>query len=89
MNGKKSKKQHSKKQGGGDKSDGKKAKKTSGKKSEGRTRSAKSRFNIDIFTEPCMENAYYICHNVQDVLKCRGFPWPDAANKKKKGKKGK
>ncbi|CAB0029527.1 unnamed protein product [Trichogramma brassicae] len=34
-----------------------------------------------------MENAYYTCHNIMDVLYCRGFPWPDAQKKKRKGKK--
>lgn len=68
---------------------GKGVKKVSVKKTEGKTKSTKSRFNVDIFTDHCMENAYFICHNVQDVLKYRGFPWPDAVNKKKKGKKGK
>lgn len=54
------------------------------RKSEGKS---KSRCNVDIFNEYAMENAYYTCHNVQDVLKCRGFPWPDAQKKKKKGKR--
>lgn len=56
------------------------------RKSEGKS---KSRCNVDIFNEHAMENAYYTCHNVQDLLKCRGFPWPDAQKKKKKGKGGK
>ncbi|XP_014299632.1 small lysine-rich protein 1 [Microplitis demolitor] len=48
----------------------------------------KSRFTMDIFNEEVMENAYYTCHNIMDVLKCRGFPWPEAQKKKKKkGKK--
>lgn len=46
-----------------------------------------SRCTVDIFTEAAMENAYTTCHNVQDLLKSRGFPWPDAQKKKKKGKK--
>lgn len=62
---------------------------TKTKTKEGKSKSSKSRFHVDIFNDHCMENAYFICHNVQDVLKCRGFPWPDAHNKKKKGKKGK
>ncbi|KAI5741351.1 hypothetical protein M8J76_012760 [Diaphorina citri] len=49
----------------------------------------KTRSNVDIFNEHAMENAYFTCHNVQDLLKCRGFPWPDLQKKKKKGKKGK
>lgn len=44
-----------------------------------------SKFQGDIFNEGAMENAYVVCHNVQDLLKVRGFPWPEA--KKKKGKK--
>lgn len=61
-------------------------KKLTGKKSEGR-RSKSARYNVDIFTEVAIENAYTTCHNVQDLLKYRGFPWPDALKKKKKGKK--
>lgn len=66
-------------------------KKTAGGKSKktvrkgGRSKSA--RCNVDIFTEIAMENAYTTCHNVQDLLKYRGFPWPEAQKKKKKGKK--
>lgn len=48
----------------------------------------KARFTMDIFNEEVMENAYYTCHNIMDVLNCRGFPWPEA-QKKKKGKKKK
>lgn len=48
---------------------------------------AKPRCNVDIFNEDAMQNAYYTCHNVQDLLKCRGFPWPGAQKKKKKGKR--
>lgn len=47
----------------------------------------KARFTMDIFNEEAMENAYYTCHNIMDVLYCRGFPWPDAQKKKKKGRK--
>lgn len=61
-------------------------KKSTGRKSEGR-RSKSARCNVDIFTEVAMENAYSTCHNVQDLLRFRGFPWPDAQKKKKKGKK--
>ncbi|XP_018579237.1 small lysine-rich protein 1 [Anoplophora glabripennis] len=60
-----------------------KPKKTGGRK--GRSKSA--RCTVDIFTEAAMENAYTTCHNVQDLLRWRGFPWPDAQKKKKKGKK--
>ncbi|KAG8228171.1 hypothetical protein J437_LFUL014406 [Ladona fulva] len=61
------------------------AKKTSGKskRSEGKS---KSRYAVDIFSEAAVENAYYICHNVQDALMYRGFQWPSVQKKKKKGK---
>lgn len=51
----------------------------------------KSRNLVDVFNECAMDNAYHTCHNVQDLLKCRGFPWPLAQKKKKKkySKKGK
>ncbi|KAJ6649811.1 Small lysine-rich protein 1 [Pseudolycoriella hygida] len=62
---------------GGDKKKGKSKKKTGSGKS--------TKFQGDIFNEGAMENAYFVCHNVQDVLRVRGFPWPEA--KKKKGKK--
>ncbi|KAI4489640.1 hypothetical protein M0802_010899 [Mischocyttarus mexicanus] len=63
-----------------------------GKKSKGTKRTKKTggriKFTMDIFNEEAMENAYYTCHNIMDVLKCRGFPWPEAQKKKKKkGKK--
>lgn len=63
-----------------------------GSKSKGSKKSrrsgGKARFTMDIFNEEMMENAYYTCHNIMDVLKCRGFPWPEA-QKKKKGKRKK
>ena len=44
----------------------------------------------DILDEAAMENAYNICHNVQDLLHFRGFAWEGApSKKKKKGKKRK
>ncbi|XP_025404926.1 small lysine-rich protein 1 [Sipha flava] len=51
----------------------------------------KSRNLVDVFNECAMDNAYYTCHNIQDLLKCRGFPWPQLQKKKKKkgSKKGK
>lgn len=64
--------------------------KNNGGKSRGSKKSRRSgrkaRFTMDIFNEEVMENAYYTCHNIMDVLKCRGFPWPEA-QKKKKGKR--
>lgn len=78
-NGKNGKKSKNGKDNNGGKSKG--AKKS--RKSGGRTK-----FTMDIFNEEAMENAYYTCHNIMDVLKCRGFPWPEAQKKKKKkGKK--
>ncbi|XP_023288756.1 small lysine-rich protein 1 [Orussus abietinus] len=67
----------------------KKGKNGSGSKktSRGSKSAGKARFAMDIFNEEVMENAYYLCHNIMDVLSCRGFPWPDAQKKKKKGKK--
>lgn len=66
-----------------------KAKKTGGGGGGGggKKRSKSARCTVDIFTEAAMENAYSTCHNVQDLLKWRGFPWPDAQKKKKKGKR--
>ncbi|CAO1361647.1 unnamed protein product [Diamesa tonsa] len=46
-----------------------------------------SKFQGDILSDSAMENAYYICHNLMDVLRVRGFPWPELGKKKKKGKK--
>lgn len=63
------------------------AKATKQKKGGRKGRSKGARCTVDIFTEAAMENAYTTCHNVQDLLKWRGFPWPDIQKKKKKGKK--
>uniref|UniRef100_A0A182QI81 Small lysine-rich protein 1 n=1 Tax=Anopheles farauti TaxID=69004 RepID=A0A182QI81_9DIPT len=71
----------------GDEEDGEaKPKKGKGKKGKGKGGKS-SKFQGDIFNEAAMENAYYICHNIQDVLKSRGFAWPEGQKKKKKGKK--
>lgn len=77
------------KNGNGAAAGGSKAKaKGSKKASRGSKRAGgKARFTMDIFNEEAMENAYYTCHNVMDLLLCRGFPWPEAQKKKKKGKK--
>lgn len=48
---------------------------------------SRSKCQVDVFNEAAMENAYYTCHNVQDLLKTRGFPWPELQKKKKKKKK--
>ncbi|KAB0801650.1 hypothetical protein PPYR_03836 [Photinus pyralis] len=79
------KKKKSKNAKNGDKGKAKKARKGGGGGGGGRSKSA--RYTVDIFNEAAMENAYATCHNVQDLLKFRGFPWPDAQKKKKKGKK--
>uniref|UniRef100_A0A0K2V5D3 Uncharacterized protein n=1 Tax=Lepeophtheirus salmonis TaxID=72036 RepID=A0A0K2V5D3_LEPSM len=48
---------------------------------------------VDILDEAAIENAYNICHNVQDLLFFRGFYWEGQCKKgkgkgrKKKGKK--
>ncbi|CAL7950407.1 unnamed protein product [Xylocopa violacea] len=68
----------------------KNGKNSNGSKNKGTKRSRKSggraKFSMDIFNEEAMENAYYTCHNIMDVLRCRGFPWPEAQKKKKKKK---
>merc|ERR1712008_440529 len=43
---------------------------------------------VSVLDEAAMENAYNICHNVQDLLYFRGFFW-EGDKDKKKGKKGK
>jgi hypothetical protein len=45
---------------------------------------AKSR-SVNILDEAAMENAYNICHSVQDLLYFRGFFW-EGNSKKGKGK---
>lgn len=61
---------------------------SNGGKSKGARKTKRSggkmKFVMNIFNEEAMENAYYTCHNIMDVLKCRGFPWPEAQKKKKK-----
>lgn len=61
-----------------------KKKKGKGKKGGGKGKSSK--FSGDMLSEAAIENAYYICHNIQDLLKSRGFIWPVLQQKKKKGK---
>lgn len=41
--------------------------------------------NVSVLDEAAMENAYNICHNVQDLLYFRGFFW-EGDSKKGKGK---
>ncbi|KAG5863804.1 hypothetical protein JTB14_035956 [Gonioctena quinquepunctata] len=81
--GKKKKPKNINQNGDKNKKKGGKPKKSGGRKG----RSKGGRCNVDVFTEAAMENAYTTCHNVQDLLRWRGFPWPDAQKKKKKGKK--
>jgi len=44
---------------------------------------------VDILSPAAMLNAYYICHNVQDLMFFRGFTWEGVAKGKGKGKKKK
>ncbi|XP_012258120.1 small lysine-rich protein 1 [Athalia rosae] len=84
-----------KKKKGGDRKNKEKSGGASGKNGKGpkkSTRSSKksagkSRFGMDIFNEEMMDNAYYTCHNIMDVLKYRGFPWPEIQKKKNKKKR--
>ena len=46
------------------------AKKGKGKGKKGKAGKS-SKFQGDIFSESAMENAYYICHNLMDVLKVK------------------
>ena len=41
----------------------------------------------DILSKPAMDNAYMICHNVQDLMYYRGFFWEGAPKGKGKKKK--
>lgn len=47
------------------------------KKGKGKAKKTKagksSKFQGDIFSESAIENAYYICHNLMDVLKVCDF----------------
>ncbi|OWR50750.1 hypothetical protein KGM_210701 [Danaus plexippus plexippus] len=40
-----------------------------------------------MLTDSAMDNVYYACHNVQELLQARGFHPPDFNKKKKKGKR--
>lgn len=44
-----------------------------GKKGKKGKAGKSSKFQGDIFSEAAMENAYYVCHNLMDVLKVRTF----------------
>lgn len=71
-----------KKEEGGEAKGGKAKKGGGGKKGK-----SKGRCNVDMLTDSAMENVYYACHNVQELLASRGFHPPDFNKKKKKGKK--
>ncbi|XP_063627657.1 small lysine-rich protein 1 [Cydia splendana] len=64
--------------------DSKKAKKGGGRGKKGKS---KGKCNMDMLTDAAMDNVYYGCHNVQELLQARGFHPPDFNKKKKKGKK--
>ncbi|CAB3222300.1 unnamed protein product [Arctia plantaginis] len=68
-------------EGGEGNDEGKKEKKA---KKKGKS---KGKCNVDMLTEAAMNNVYYACHNVQELLQARGFHPPDYAKKKKKGKR--
>ncbi|XKL62112.1 hypothetical protein PGB90_001945 [Kerria lacca] len=65
----------------------KKVKKSTPNVLQKREGKSKTKNLVDIFNEHAIKNAYYTCHNVQDLLKIRGFPWPELMKKKKKNKK--
>lgn len=79
---KEKKEKKEKDEGGGDKKKGKKSGGGRGKKGK-----SKGRCTIDMLTEAAMDNVYYACHNVQELLAARGFHPPDFSKKKKKGKR--
>ena len=74
----------------------KKASKDNSKKADNKMASKKAKSetiarndqDVDILDQAAMENAYNICHNVQDLLHFRGFQWEGQKQKgKKKGRK--
>lgn len=42
--------------------------------------------DFDILSPASMNNCYYGCHNVQELLEARGYQAPGFDKKKKKGK---
>lgn len=80
---KKEKKEKKEKEDAGEKKKGKKA----GGGGRGKKGKSKGRCNVDMLTEAAMDNVYYACHNVQELLAARGFHPPDFNKKKKKGKR--
>ncbi|GAB6020069.1 hypothetical protein CHUAL_002808 [Chamberlinius hualienensis] len=41
----------------------------------------------DMLTQAAVDNANYVCHNVQDCLYIRGFRWEDGGSSKKSRRK--
>ncbi|KAL0832267.1 hypothetical protein ABMA28_001714 [Loxostege sticticalis] len=80
MAGKGKGKKKEKKEDGGDEKKTKKG-------GRGKKGKSKGRCNVDMLTEAAMDNVYYACHNVQELLAARGFHPPDFTKKKKKGKR--
>lgn len=72
----------------GKKTMGLKKPKKSAKGSRGLNKSAKSQSESHDLLHPAVtENLYYIAHDASDALTKRGFGWPEAPKRKKKGKK--
>lgn len=71
MAGKTKKKRHSKDSGtpsggdGAEQQQQRRGSKSTGKSKKGPKGSKGSKFQGDIFNDAAMENAYYVCHNVQ------------------------
>lgn len=61
--------------------------KKKGKKGGSKKGKSKGRCNVDMLTDAAMDNVYYACHNVQELLQARGYYPPDFNKKKKKGKR--
>ncbi|XP_018022031.1 small lysine-rich protein 1-like [Hyalella azteca] len=57
-----------------EKSQKKKAKQKNSKTSTGGR--GRSGCMVDALSSAAQTNAHYTCHNVQDLLACRGYPWP-------------
>uniref|UniRef100_UPI0009B45C0F small lysine-rich protein 1 n=1 Tax=Monopterus albus TaxID=43700 RepID=UPI0009B45C0F len=61
----------------------------SSKTPKNRSSAKSTKKEVDILSPAAMENVYYISHNAVECLECRGFGWPNANKKKKKGTKQK
>ncbi|XP_028168217.1 small lysine-rich protein 1-like [Ostrinia furnacalis] len=53
---------------------------------DGAKKGKKKSKEMDILSPAAMDNAYYGCHNVQELLEARGYQAPGFDKKKKKGK---